>query len=258
VLGSVIIFRRSNDSFTFKCVLRGKLYLVYFGLKEVELDKCLIAKRNMSWLWHRSLACVGMRNIHKHQKEGHILGLTNIVFEKDRPCEACQARKQVRAPHYAKNIMTTTRPFEMLHMDLFGPITYISIVCNKYGPIVDDYSHFTWVFFLHDKSETQEVLKKFLKMVQNEFDVKVKKMRSDNCSGFRILKLKIILIKKVSSMNFWHPILLNKIGRSKERIGPSLSRQGQCLMNTRPPIAFRLKLSTRHVMSSTGSTFTDS
>jgi hypothetical protein len=61
--------------------------------------------------------------------------------------------------------MTTIRPLEMLHMDLFGPIAYISIGVNKYGIInVDDYSHFTWVFFLHGKSETQEVLKKFLKM----------------------------------------------------------------------------------------------
>jgi hypothetical protein len=41
-------------------------------------------------------------------------------------------------------IMTTTRPLEMLHMDLFGPVAYISIGSNKYGlVIVDDYSRFT-------------------------------------------------------------------------------------------------------------------
>jgi transposase InsO family protein len=77
--------------------------------------------------------------------------------------------------------MTTIRPLEMLHMDLFGPVAYISIGGNKYGLIIiDDYSHFTWVFFLQDKSETQEVLKKFLRMTQNEFYAKVKKIRSDN------------------------------------------------------------------------------
>jgi hypothetical protein len=60
--------------------------------------------------------------------------------------------------------MTITRPMEMLHMNLFGHIAYISIGGNKYGLIiVDDYSHFTCVFFLQDKSKTQEVLKKFLK-----------------------------------------------------------------------------------------------
>jgi hypothetical protein len=43
----VTIFRRSDRSFAFKCVLRGKLYLVNSILEEVELDKCLTAKTNM-------------------------------------------------------------------------------------------------------------------------------------------------------------------------------------------------------------------
>jgi transposase InsO family protein len=170
----VTVFRKSDGSFAFKGVLRGKLYLVDFVSDKVELDKCLIAKRNKGWLWHRRLAHVSMRNLHKLQKEGHILGLPNIVFEKDRLYGSCQARKQVGAPHHAKNIMTTTRPLEMLHMDLFGPIAYISISGNKYGIVIVD-----------DKSETQEVLKKFLRRAQNEFDAKVKKIRSDNGSEFK-------------------------------------------------------------------------
>jgi hypothetical protein len=70
----------------------------------------------------------------------------------------------VTTPHHAKNIMTTRRPLEMFHMDLFDLIAYISIDGNKYDlVIIDDYSRYTWVFFMHDKSETQEVIKKFLK-----------------------------------------------------------------------------------------------
>jgi hypothetical protein len=61
----VIVFRRSDGSFAFKGVLRGKLYLVDFIPEEVELDKYLIAKTNMGWLWHRRLVHVGMRNLHK-------------------------------------------------------------------------------------------------------------------------------------------------------------------------------------------------
>jgi hypothetical protein len=41
--------------------------------EEVELNRCLIAKTNMGWLWHRRLAHVGMRNLHKLQKNGCIL-----------------------------------------------------------------------------------------------------------------------------------------------------------------------------------------
>jgi hypothetical protein len=95
-----------------------------------------------------------MRNHHKLQKDDHILGLINIIFKKDRPFGACQVGKQVEIHYHAKNI---------------------SIDSNKYGlVIIDNYSHFTSVFFLQDKSETQEVLKKFLRRAQNKFDVKVK------------------------------------------------------------------------------------
>jgi hypothetical protein len=106
----------------------------------------------MGWLWHRRLA-----NLHKLLKGEHILGLTNVHFEKDRVCSACQAGKQVGAHHPHKIIMTTDRPLELLHMDLFGPIAYISISGSKYClVIVDEHSCFTWVFFLQEKSQTQE------------------------------------------------------------------------------------------------------
>jgi hypothetical protein len=61
----VTAFRRSDGSFAFKGVLREKLYLVDFIPKKVELDKCLIAKTNMGWLWHRRLTHIGMTNLHK-------------------------------------------------------------------------------------------------------------------------------------------------------------------------------------------------
>jgi hypothetical protein len=103
----------------------------------------------MGWLWHKRLAHVSMRNLHKLQKNCHILVLTNIIFEKDRPYGVYQAGKQFGTHHHAINIMTMTRSLKMLHMNLFGPVAYISIGSNKYGlVIVDDYSHFTWVFFL--------------------------------------------------------------------------------------------------------------
>jgi hypothetical protein len=40
-------FRRSDDSFAFKGVLRGKLYLVDFIPEEVKLDRCVVTKINM-------------------------------------------------------------------------------------------------------------------------------------------------------------------------------------------------------------------
>jgi transposase InsO family protein len=127
-----------------------------------------------------------MRNLAKLQKDEHILGLTNAVFEKDRLCSACQAGKQVGAHNPAKNILSLSRPLKLLQIDLFGPIAYISISGNKYGSvIVDDFSRFTWELFLQDKSEAKGVVKKFIRRVQNEFELKVKNIRSDNGSEFR-------------------------------------------------------------------------
>jgi hypothetical protein len=123
----VTVFRRSDDSIAFKGVLEGQLYLVDFDDNQAGLSTCLIAKTNMGWLWHRRLAHVGMKNLHKPLKGEHILGLTNVHFEKDRVYSACQAEKQVGAHHPHKNIMTTDKPLELLNMDLFGSIAYISI-----------------------------------------------------------------------------------------------------------------------------------
>jgi hypothetical protein len=71
-----------------------------------------------------------MKNLHKLLKGEHVLGLTNVNFEKDRPCAACQAGKQVGSSHHIKNVMTTSRPLELLHMDLFGPVAY----CRRFDP----------------------------------------------------------------------------------------------------------------------------
>jgi transposase InsO family protein len=82
--------------------------------------------------------------------------------------------------------MTIERLLELLHMDLFDPIAYISIDWSTYClVIVDDYSRFTWAFFLQEKSQTQETLKRFLRHAQNEFKMRIKKIRSNNGTEFK-------------------------------------------------------------------------
>jgi hypothetical protein len=74
-----------------------------------------------------------------------VIGLSNdIIFQKNKLCSACQAGKQVENTHLTKSVMSTSRPLELLHMDLFGPTTYRSIGGNSYGLfVVDDYSRYT-------------------------------------------------------------------------------------------------------------------
>ena len=127
-----------------------------------------------------------MKQLNRLLKYDLVVGLKNVKFENDELCSACQAGKQVGNSHPSKSFMSTSRPLELLHMDLFGPTTYRSIGGNcSYLVIMDDYSRYTWVFFLNDKSDTYDTLKKFLTRAENKFDLKVKKVRSDNGSEFR-------------------------------------------------------------------------
>jgi hypothetical protein len=82
----VSVFRRSDDSLAFKGVLDDKLYLVDFSKENADLDACLIANTNMGWLLHHRLAHVGMKNLHKLLKGEHVLGLTDVCFQKDNLC----------------------------------------------------------------------------------------------------------------------------------------------------------------------------
>ncbi|GJT32928.1 putative ribonuclease H-like domain-containing protein [Tanacetum coccineum] len=94
--------------------------------------------------------------------------------------------KQHRASCKTKAFNPITKPLFMLHMDLFGPTFVSSLMHKKYCLVVtDDYSRFSWVFFLTTKDETSEILKNFIKEVENLVDKKVKIIRSDNGTEFK-------------------------------------------------------------------------
>ncbi|WVZ51224.1 hypothetical protein U9M48_002386 [Paspalum notatum var. saurae] len=153
--------------------------------EEVNLQACLFSKNSKGWLWHRRLAHVVMSTLKKLMKKDLVRGLKDITFEKDKLCSACQVGKQVANTHPSKTFMSTSKPLELLHMDLFGPTSYTSIGGNNYGfVIVDDFSRYTWVYFLEDKTEVAHVFSKFAKRTQNEFNTSVVKIRSDNGREF--------------------------------------------------------------------------
>jgi transposase InsO family protein len=82
--------------------------------------------------------------------------------------------------------MSTSKQLELLHMDLFGPITYRSIGGNSYDlVVVDDFLRYALLFFLSDKSNVFSIFMGFAKRAENEFDFKIKKIRSDNGSKFK-------------------------------------------------------------------------
>ena len=114
-----------------------------------------------------------------------IFGLSKLQFDKDKICDACQFEKQVRDYFKSKNLVSTSRPLELLHVDLFGPMDVISMGGKSYGfIIVDDYSRFTWVYFLTHKDEALHTFIRHCKKVQNEKGLTLINVRSDHGGEF--------------------------------------------------------------------------
>ncbi|GKA98896.1 retrovirus-related pol polyprotein from transposon TNT 1-94, partial [Tanacetum coccineum] len=100
-------------------------------------------------------------------------------------CDACKIGKQAHASHKAKNIVSTTRCLELLHMDLFGPSVIWSYGGNLYTlVIVNDYSRYTWTRFLKDKIEAFDQFEIFSKKIQNQLGCIIVSIRTDHGREF--------------------------------------------------------------------------
>ena len=100
-------------------------------------------------------------------------------------CGACQMGKQTKASHHKVNVIATSCCLEFLHVDLMGPTRIESLGGKRYiMVIVDDFSRYTWVEFLREKSEACEKLEILCKRLQNEKRVPIVKIRSDHGKEF--------------------------------------------------------------------------
>ncbi|GJS37317.1 putative ribonuclease H-like domain-containing protein [Tanacetum coccineum] len=162
-----------------------------FDMKNIvpkESLTCLVAKATSdeSMLWHRRLGHINFKNINKLVKDDRVRGLPTKHFENDQTCVACLKGKQHRVSCKSKVLNPISKPLFMLHMDLFGPTFVNSLMHKKYClGVTDDYSRFTWVFFLVSKDETSEILNNFIKEIEKLVDKKVKIIRCDNGTEFK-------------------------------------------------------------------------
>nr|GEV90507.1 hypothetical protein [Tanacetum cinerariifolium] len=113
-------------------------------------------------------------------------GLPLKVFKNNHTCVACKNGKKHRASCKTKPVSSVSQPLQRLHIDLFGPTFVKSLNKKSYCLVVtDDYSRFSWVFFLATKDETSTILKTFITGIENQINHKVKIIRSDNGTKFK-------------------------------------------------------------------------
>ncbi|GKB75424.1 putative ribonuclease H-like domain-containing protein [Tanacetum coccineum] len=162
-----------------------------FDLKNVASSKgltCLIAKatNDGSNMWHRRLSHINFKTMNKLVKGNLVRGLPSKIFENDHSCVPCQKGKKHKASCKSKLVTYVNQPLQILHMDLFGSTFVKSIIGKTYCLVVtDDYSRFSWVFFLAKKDETSGILKSFITRIENQLDHKVKIIRYDNGTEFK-------------------------------------------------------------------------
>jgi len=158
-----------TDSKSAKMVLVGKRVSNIYMLNVSSITSsinCLLSRDDESWLWHRRLAHIHMHHLNRISSKDLVISLPKLKFERNKLCGACQMGKQTKSSFKLINVVSTTRPLELLHMDLFGPSRTMSLGGNYYGlVIVDDYSRFTWTFFIATKYETYHVFKGFVKVI---------------------------------------------------------------------------------------------
>ena len=158
------------------------VYVIHIDEIKFHNKSCSIANNvNDNWLWHKRIGNANMKTLSKLVKNDFVIGLPKLKFDKDTICDACQFGKQVRNFFKSKNLVSTSRPLELLHVDLFGPMDMISMGGKSYGfVIIDDYSRFTWVYFLAHKDEALHKFIKHCKKIQNEKGLTLLNVRSDH------------------------------------------------------------------------------
>ncbi|CAL0331539.1 unnamed protein product [Lupinus luteus] len=164
--------------------LKGGLYVLTVSSKHITkgCQVNLFTSYDDANLWHSRLGHLSHRKMQLMQS---VFPIIKCVKTSD-PCEICHLAKQKRLP-YDSSITSSKKCFDLIHIDIWGPISTPSTFGHKYFlTIVDDKSRFTWIFFMKQKSETVLLVKKFVAYTETQFETKIKGIRTDNGQEFML------------------------------------------------------------------------
>ncbi|WVZ70406.1 LOW QUALITY PROTEIN: hypothetical protein U9M48_019077 [Paspalum notatum var. saurae] len=154
--------------------------------------RCLVASPSADiWKWHRRLGHLSFDLLVRLSSMGLIRGLPKLRAEKDLVCHPCRHGKMVAASHIPVSQVMTSYPGELLHMDTVGPARVASISGKWYVlVVVDDFSRFSWVFFMEFKDEAFGFVRDLVLRLRNESHKAMRAIRGDNGGEFETLVLK--------------------------------------------------------------------
>ncbi|MDV3146689.1 MAG: reverse transcriptase domain-containing protein, partial [Sweet potato little leaf phytoplasma] len=102
-------------------------------------------------------------------------------------CNHCQLAKSHRLP-FSLVETKTTKPFQLVHSDVWGPSPQLSINGARYFLLfVDDYTRFSWLYLLKSKDETLPCFLNFKKLIETQFDASIRCLQTDWGGEYRSL-----------------------------------------------------------------------
>ncbi|GKD76562.1 retrovirus-related pol polyprotein from transposon TNT 1-94, partial [Tanacetum coccineum] len=159
---------------------------------------CLMstATSTKSWLWHRRLSHLNFGIINQLTSKDLVDGLSKFKYNKDHLCSAYEQGKSKKASLPPKLVPSTESKLELLNMDLCRQMRVASINGKKYIlVIVEDYSRYTWVYFLRTKDEAPDMIIDFINQVQRNIKAQILMIQIDNGTEFKNEKLRAFYAK---------------------------------------------------------------
>ncbi|GJU80232.1 integrase, catalytic region, zinc finger, CCHC-type containing protein [Tanacetum coccineum] len=167
------------------------------------------ATSTKSWLWHRRLSYLNFGTINQLTLKDLVDGLSKFKYNKDHLCSACKQGKSKKDSLPPKLVPSTESKLELLHIDLYGLMRVASINGKKYIlVIVDNYSRYTWVYFLHTNDEALDMIIDFINQVQRNLKAQILMIRTDNGTEFKnnLCKVRIALLYTHDLDNLFGPL----------------------------------------------------
>nr|GEU98170.1 hypothetical protein [Tanacetum cinerariifolium] len=202
---------------------------------------CLVAKASVDegMLWYRRLGHLYFNTMNRLVRHNLVRGLPSKSFENNHTCIACLKGKQHKASCKSKLVKSVAKPLHTLHMDLFGPTSVSSISHKWYCLVVtDDFSRFTWTFFLKTKDETSGILRKFINKIENLKDLKVKIIRCDNGGEFRNKEMDDFCSQKGIKREFSNAMTPQQNGVAERRNKTLIEAARTMLADAKLPVTF--------------------
>ena len=167
-----------------------RLDIVASQFKNDTEDFAALSQDDDIQLWHKRLGHVNFQTIKRMKSKDMIDGMQLNPSSSEQPiCEGCIMGKHHRLPFPKDGRTRATRVGELIHSDVCGPITPCSIGGSRYFVIFkDDYSCFSFIEFMKEKSEVRDHFKNFAARMKTLTGQPVVTLRSDNGGEFMSLE----------------------------------------------------------------------